>query len=337
MGEEAIEDPFEVSVVIPVYNAAPYVRQAVESALAQPEVREVLLVEDGSPDNALEVCQELASEYPQVVLLRHPNGENCGAGASRNLGMRTASCLFLAFLDADDYYLPNRFKRDAQVFREVLCAEGVYHAVEMHVEDSEGLKRWREAGKAPSQAQTVTREIPPENLAEALLVGGSGYFILDAFTIKKSVLEKEGFMREDLRLHQDTEWILRVAMSARLLPGNLKEPVARWRVHARNRISSPRGPVQKLDDRLAMYNSLYTWCGKYARQYQKHLMPLMLDNIISSVRFTQEKPKPLQRKLLRVNNLLGYLVSKPSMIVDKYFWQALSAELNIVKKAKSRG
>ncbi len=76
-------DKFEVSVVIPVYNAVPYVRQAVESALAQSQVREVLMVEDGSPDNALEVCRELAAEYPRVVLLRHPNGENRGAGASR--------------------------------------------------------------------------------------------------------------------------------------------------------------------------------------------------------------------------------------------------------------
>ena len=51
---------FKVSVIIPVYNAAPFVRQAVESALAQPETAEVVLVEDNSPDNSLEICQQLA-------------------------------------------------------------------------------------------------------------------------------------------------------------------------------------------------------------------------------------------------------------------------------------
>jgi len=331
---EASIDPLEVSVVIPVYNAAPYVRQAVESALAQPEVREVLLVEDGSPDNALEVCQQLAAQYPQVVLLRHTKGENRGAGASRNLGMRSASYRYLAFLDADDYYLAKRFDFDAQIFARDPHCEGVYHAVEMHIENEEGLNRWRAAGKAPTQMQTVTCEIPPENLAEALLVGGSGYFILDALTIKKSVLEKAGFMREELRLHQDTEWILRVAMSARLLPGNLKGPVARWRVHAHNRISAPRSPVQKLDGRLAMYECLHSWCRKHARQYQKHLMPLMIENVISSARFSKENPKPFQRKLLRVTNLLRYLASQPCMIVDRNFWQALPGQINIAQKGK---
>jgi glycosyltransferase involved in cell wall biosynthesis len=80
----------QVSVITPVYNAASFVTQAVESALQQPETAEVLIIEDGSPDNSLEVCQELAKKYEKVKLLRHPNGENRGAGASRNLGMRNA-------------------------------------------------------------------------------------------------------------------------------------------------------------------------------------------------------------------------------------------------------
>ena len=155
-------DKLEVSVVIPVYNAAPYVRQAVESALAQPQVREVLLVEDGSPDNALEVCRELAAEYPRVALLRHPNGENRGAGASRNLGMLAAGSAFLAFLDADDYYLPGRFTIDERIFAQDPRCEGVYHAVEMHVEDAQGLNRWNDAGKSRERIQTMSAESPPK-------------------------------------------------------------------------------------------------------------------------------------------------------------------------------
>jgi len=321
---EAAIDPFEVSVVIPVYNAAPYVRQAVESALAQPEVREVLMVEDGSPDNALEVCQDLASEYPQVVLLRHPNGENRGAGASRNLGMRSASYRYLAFLDADDYYLAKRFDFDAQIFARDPHCEGVYHAVEMHIENEEGLNRWRAAGKAPTQMQTVTCEIPPENLAEALLVGGSGYFILDALTIKKSVLEKAGFMREELRLHQDTEWILRVAMSARLLPGNLKGPVARWRVHAHNRISAPRSLVQKLDGRLAMYEKLYLWCKKEKSiKIQSTIMSLMVENVINRLRFNKQVQNTFKRKFLRILCLIRWFWKNPSLLLDPFVWKTV--------------
>jgi len=325
---------FEVSVIIPVYNAAAYVRQAVESALAQPAVREVLLVEDGSPDNALEICRQLASEYPKVVLLRHPNGENRGAGASRNLGMKNASCEYLAFLDADDYYLPGRFAAASEIFRLDLACEGVYEAVGMQVESEEGMERWLSAGKSTSRLQTISAGIKPEELAEALLKGDQGYFLIAGLTIRRSILEKTGLMNEDLRLHQDTEFIQRIALTSRLLPGRLNAPVAIWRVHAQNRISSPLSPVQKLDNRLAMYHHLYSWCGKHARKYQKLLMPLMLDNIISSARFLKNNPKPLQRKLLRLNNLLRYLAAKPYMLVDCNFWQALPGQVNIARLGK---
>ena len=94
--EGRMNDLFEVSVVIPVYNAAAFVTQAVESALAQPEVREVVLVEDCSPDDSLAVCRQLAEKYPQVNLFQHPGGVNRGAGPSRNLGITKSTCLALS-------------------------------------------------------------------------------------------------------------------------------------------------------------------------------------------------------------------------------------------------
>ena len=77
----------KISVIIPVYNAEKYVSQAVESALQFNEVYEVVLIEDKSPDNALEVCRELAEKYDRVKLYQHPDKGNHGAGASRNLGI----------------------------------------------------------------------------------------------------------------------------------------------------------------------------------------------------------------------------------------------------------
>ena len=81
---------FEVSVIIPVYNAEKFVRNAVLSALACEEVAEIVLVEDQSPDNAFEVCKSLEKEFDQVKLIQHSDQGNHGAGASRNLGIRNA-------------------------------------------------------------------------------------------------------------------------------------------------------------------------------------------------------------------------------------------------------
>src|SRR5690349_14845174 len=94
----------KVSVIIPVYNAAKFLRQAVESAVHLPEVAEIVLVEDRSPDNALQICGELVREFSKVKMYQHPNNENRGAGASRNLGIEKSTFPYVAFLDADDRY-----------------------------------------------------------------------------------------------------------------------------------------------------------------------------------------------------------------------------------------
>src|SRR5689334_20372935 len=116
---------FDVSVVIPVYNAAGFIRTAVESALMQSEVKEVILVEDASPDGSLAECEKLVAEYSLLRLYRHPEGANKGAGASRNLGMEKASHEYISFLDADDYFLPDRFKETFSVFQKNPDADGV--------------------------------------------------------------------------------------------------------------------------------------------------------------------------------------------------------------------
>jgi len=263
---------FKVSVIIPVYNAAAYVRKAVESALAQPETTEVLLIEDGSPDNALEICEQLASEFEKVKLFRHPNGENRGAGASRNLGMREAREEFIAFLDADDYFLPGRFRQAVTLFDSDPDCEGVYEAAGMYIDSEEGIARWNSSGKSANALQTMSFGIPYENLAKILIDGSVGYFQLNGLVIKREVLQRSGLMNEHLRLHQDTEFIMRLAMTAKLLPGRLDEPVAMWRVHTGNRISAPRSLAVQYRDRMNYWRSLYRWVRENGTLNQQQMV-----------------------------------------------------------------
>jgi glycosyltransferase involved in cell wall biosynthesis len=97
-----------VSVVIPAYNAGAFLRDAVESVLAQHEWDcEVIVVDDGSTDDTAAVAQT----FEQVRLLRRPNG---GIGAARNTGVQQASAPLLAFLDADDIWPPGRLSSLAE-------------------------------------------------------------------------------------------------------------------------------------------------------------------------------------------------------------------------------
>ncbi|WP_455500099.1 glycosyltransferase family 2 protein [Gemmiger sp.] len=93
-----------VSVIIPCYKAAGTLRRAVESALTDaPADLEVLIVDDGSPDETGRLCDELAAADPRIKALHRENG---GAGAARSTGLDAASGEWVLFLDADDVLLP---------------------------------------------------------------------------------------------------------------------------------------------------------------------------------------------------------------------------------------
>ena len=162
---------FKISVIIPVYNAESYLRKAVQSAVNLVEVGEIILIEDQSPDNALALAKKLEQEFEKVKLFQHPDKKNHGAGASRNLGIQKASCEYIAFLDADDYYLPNRFVKDKLVFETHDNCDGVYSAVGTHFYSQESKKEFFEKGFGYQEILTLTGEVPHRNFFQSYLIG----------------------------------------------------------------------------------------------------------------------------------------------------------------------
>ena len=94
--------PARISVIMPLYNKAPFVEKAIRSALGNgPGVIEVIVVDDGSSDNGVEIVE--AIQDPRIRLVSKTNG---GVSTARNVGLDLARGDWLAFLDADDYWLP---------------------------------------------------------------------------------------------------------------------------------------------------------------------------------------------------------------------------------------
>lgn len=257
-----------ISVIIPVYNAELFLRKAVESALQFKEVKEVLLIEDGSPDNALSICKELTIEDNRVKLLQHPNNENRGAGASRNLGLKNASQDYIAFLDADDFFLPNRFEKDKEIFSRYEDADGVYNAIGVHYYSDKGKEIFRKSFNVENDnvfLTTIQKEIDPAYLFDVLVNykrEDLGYFHLDGLTLKRLALKKVkmGAFDESLRLHQDTEFLWRLAYYTKLYPSNISEATAKRGVHNENRITANGEDVlKKLNNRFKMFSISYQW------------------------------------------------------------------------------
>lgn len=109
-----------ISAVIPLYNGAPYIEQALRSVFCQTlPAAEVIVVDDGSTDDGVAIVERLAAEHP-VRLFRKANG---GQSSARNYGIARARGDFIALLDQDDAWYPNHLERLAQPFVEPRARE----------------------------------------------------------------------------------------------------------------------------------------------------------------------------------------------------------------------
>jgi glycosyltransferase involved in cell wall biosynthesis len=235
-----ISDPFQVSVIIPVFNAAKFVKSAVMSALNHSEVYEVILVEDGSNDGSFDICFELSTKHPRVRFYHHHKRVNKGAGESRNLGLQKASCPFVAFLDSDDTYNVNRFARCREVFANDSSIDGTYDLVFMTVDEAVKTKVFG-----------IKKAIDSADLFRYILRGG--YFHTNSLTVRKRFLDRiSPHFMQPCWPHEDVEFWLRMAFYGKLVNAQSSEPVATYRIHGANNIHS----VGSCQSRLRLWSAV---------------------------------------------------------------------------------
>ena len=95
----------KLSIIVPIYNVAPYLRKCVDSLLAQDiSDYEIILVDDGSPDECPQICDEYAATHSRIHVIHQ---ENAGLSAARNSGIAIAQGEYIWFVDSDDYVALN--------------------------------------------------------------------------------------------------------------------------------------------------------------------------------------------------------------------------------------
>lgn len=96
-----------LSIIVPIYKVEPYLRKCVDSLLVQdlsPEEYEIILVDDGSPDDCGKIADEYAARFSNVRGIHQENG---GLSVARNTGIMTAQGKYIQFVDSDDYLEPD--------------------------------------------------------------------------------------------------------------------------------------------------------------------------------------------------------------------------------------
>lgn len=202
--------PSRVSVVIPTYQAARFVGDAIESVLSQtlpPD--EVIVVDDGSTDSTQDV---LAAFGPRLRVIRQPNS---GVAAARNRGAADATSDHLAFLDADDTWLPGKLAR--QVERLVTRPEIVASFTEtLFVDERDGTERHVRYRNDGDMVRTL--------LLEGCVIGNNSSVL-----VRRSVFDDVGGY--DVATSQSADWDLWLRLAERGPFDLVREPLVRYRVH----------------------------------------------------------------------------------------------------------
>jgi glycosyltransferase involved in cell wall biosynthesis len=277
-----------ISVIIPVYNAAQFLEKSVQSALQFDEVKEVLLIEDASPDDSLSICEKLVTENPRVKLYQHPDKGNHGAGATRNLGLENAQSEFISFLDSDDYYLPSRFDAEKTIFNESNI-EGIFGAIGVEYLSEKGKEEFQNTFKNTTLT-TVNYHAEGEEVLKGLLgltaKPFGTFFHLNTLTIRKSSLQKHQLrFNEKLRVHQDSDFIIKLAYLCCLKSGIIDKAIAIRGVHDDNRITKIKPYSKKFyHNNLLLQQSLYEWSTtvqlkpEYSKRIQLNYLSFKIAN-----------------------------------------------------------
>ncbi len=267
----------KVSVIIPVYNAEKFLDKAARSALILEEVQEILLIEDGSNDNSLQICKNLAANSEKIKLIQHHDKGNHGAGATRNLGLESATAEFIAFLDADDYYLPDRFETDKKLF-ENPDIEGVFNAIGTEFLTEKGRLEFQEKFKT-TQLTTVKKHAEGKDVFYGLLGldnSFGNFFHLNGLTVRTESIRKNGLrFNESLRVHQDSDFIIKLSYHCNLKSGNISEAVAVRGVHDDNRITKIKLYSDGYNKRqLLLWTSISDWADtkELSPDYKRHIL-----------------------------------------------------------------
>ena len=170
-----------VSVICPIYNAGPYLAEAIDSVLSQ-DFRsfELILVDDASSDDSALIGGAFVQKDPdRMRLVRHDDGAHRGTSATRNLGLSKAGCDLVAFIDADDRWRQGKLSEQVALMGAMPDVDGLFGAVNYwsnwnggrdrvystgHLQDAriappDALLRWYPLGKsaAPSMSDLMIR------------------------------------------------------------------------------------------------------------------------------------------------------------------------------------
>lgn len=206
-----------ISVIIPVYNGERYFARTIESVLAQTySAMEIVVVDDGSRDSS----QDVVARYLNHTNVRLITQENAGVAAARNTGIRAATGDYIALLDQDDLWLPDKLACQVEYLDKHPEIALVHSNIHFIGEAGERIPDPEWAWVAPTYGQVLPELVQWNRICTCTVL------------LRKSVLEQVGLFRQELAPADD--WDLWLQVAARHPIGFVDAVTACYRLHQGN-------------------------------------------------------------------------------------------------------
>lgn len=234
-----------VSVVVPIYNQAPFIRETVDSALSQDfEDFELLLSDDGSTDATPEILAEYARRDPRVQVVASP--VNTGIAGAFNRALDARSGRYVAWLGGDDVWLPGKLARQVAVLEERPEALGCCHDAEVFDSASGGVYgRFTEVYNGRRGVRDGGIE---------LLLDPTYMMLPSTMMVRSSAI---GSRRFDPRVRVSNDWLLDIEIFRHGQVIGIDDVLARYRRHERNATSQTSDALEDALVVLALAESRY--------------------------------------------------------------------------------
>jgi glycosyltransferase involved in cell wall biosynthesis len=279
-----------VSCVINFYNAEKFFQEAIESIFAQTyDHWELLLVDDGSTDSSTQIALEYAKKYPdKVFYLEHEGHANKGVSAAHNLGIRHCQGKYIAFLDADDVWLPEKLTKQIDILEARpeagMIYGSLYYWYSWTGEPSDIAKdHIAEIWNFPANTMLSASEYIPLFLQEQILIPSNTCLVM-----RRSILEKTGGFEDFFRdgFYDDQVFVVKMSLAAPIIV--TKDCLEKWRRHE-NSITFISENITGAGDQ--MRETYLNWVEKY-------LIKLNIQD--------EKIWRVLQRELLQYRSPLAY-------------------------------
>ena len=253
-----------VSVIIPAFNAARFLERALNSVASQtyPADRiETVVVDDGSTDDTLALARSFEQSLPRFQVYSQPNR---GVAAARNLGIAVSSGELIAFLDADDRWLPDKTRAQVEAFKSEPTV-GLIHCGFDFVDPQGGaLPQW------PRRSRLDQGDVLLEFLCDFFL-------ITSGVMIPRTTLDHVGIFDESLKVGEDNELFLRIVSAYRIA---CAPPILLERTVRPDSLSRQDFDLDARTD-LATIERFLIHNPAFARQHQERLDAHLADYLFS--------------------------------------------------------